>query len=70
MLLTSIFQFDSGYGVHKVIIQEIKGEDNMSELDALLCRKNKLLMNGKNSEGQGVLRKIERKIRKAQEKQK
>lgn len=42
----------------------------MSEIDALLCRKNKLLMNGKNSEGQGVLRKIERKIRNAQKKQK
>jgi len=40
----------------------------MLELEALLCRKNKLLMNGKNSEGQGVLRKIDRKIRKAREK--
>lgn len=40
----------------------------MLELEALLCRKNKLLMNGKNSEGQGVLRKIDRKIREAREK--
>lgn len=40
----------------------------MLELEALLCRKNKLLMNGKNSEGQGILRKIDRKIRKAREK--
>lgn len=40
----------------------------MLELEALLCRKNKLLMNGKNSEGQGVLCKIDRKIREAREK--
>lgn len=35
----------------------------MSEIDALKCRRNKLLMNGKNTEGSGVIRKIDRKIR-------
>lgn len=34
-----------------------------SELSALYDRKNKLQQNGKNAEGQGVLRKIDRKIR-------
>lgn len=31
---------------------------------ALEYRKNKLLQNGKNGEGSGVIRKIERKLRK------
>lgn len=34
-----------------------------TQLAALYCRKNKLERNGKNSEGQGVLRKINRQIR-------
>lgn len=34
-----------------------------TQLAALYCRKNKLEHNGKNSEGQGVLRKINRQIR-------
>lgn len=34
-----------------------------TQLAALYCRKNKLERNGKNSEGQGVLRKIIRQIR-------
>lgn len=38
----------------------------MSKLEALLDRKNKLEKNGKNSEGQGVLRKINRQIRNLQ----
>lgn len=37
----------------------------VTQLAALEARKNKLLRNGKNSEGQGVLRKIDRQIRKA-----
>ena len=35
-----------------------------TQLAALYDRKNKLERNGKNSEGQGVLRKINRQIRK------
>lgn len=35
-----------------------------THLAALYDRKNKLERNGKNSEGQGVLRKINRQIRK------
>ena len=35
----------------------------MAEIDALIARRDKLAANGKNTEGQGVLRKIERKIR-------
>lgn len=35
----------------------------MSKLEALYDRKNRLSQNGKNSEGQGVLRKLERQIR-------
>lgn len=38
-----------------------------TSLAALLDRKNKLERNGKNSEGQGVLRKINRQIRKLKE---
>ena len=38
----------------------------MATLNELLERKNKLERNGKNSEGQGVLRKINREIRKLQ----
>ena len=34
-----------------------------TQLASLYCRKNKLERNGKNSEGQGVLRKINRQIR-------
>ena len=36
----------------------------VSELEALMARKHRLLQNGKNIEGQGVLRKINRQIRK------
>ena len=36
-----------------------------TQLAALEARKNKLLRNGKNSEGAGVIRKIDRQIRKA-----
>lgn len=36
----------------------------MYTIAMLEARKNRLLRNGKNSEGQGVLRKIEREIRK------
>lgn len=38
------------------------------ELESLFCRKNKLLTNGKNTESSGVIRKINRKIRKCSEK--
>lgn len=38
-----------------------------TQLAALYCCKNKLERNGKNSEGQGVLRKINRQIRKLKE---
>lgn len=41
----------------------------MATLNELLERKNKLERNGKNSEGQGVLRKINREIRKLQREQ-
>lgn len=37
-----------------------------SELKTLESRRNRLMMNGKNVEGRGVLRKIERKIRNLQ----
>lgn len=37
-----------------------------SELKTLKSRRNRLMMNGKNVEGRGVLRKIERKIRNLQ----
>lgn len=36
----------------------------MYTIAMLEARKNRLLRNGKNSEGRGVLRKIEREIRK------
>lgn len=36
----------------------------MNTIAMLEARKNRLTRNGKNSEGQGVLRKIEREIRK------
>lgn len=36
----------------------------MNTIAMLEARKNRLMRNGKNSEGQGVLRKIEREIRK------
>lgn len=36
----------------------------MYTIAMLEARKNRLMRNGKNSEGQGVLRKIEREIRK------
>lgn len=36
----------------------------MANLNELYARKNRLERNGKNSEGQGVLRRIEREIRK------
>ena len=36
-----------------------------TQLAALEARKQRLMKNGKNSEGQGVLRKIDRQIRKA-----
>lgn len=36
----------------------------MANLNKLYARKNRLERNGKNSEGQGVLRRIEREIRK------
>lgn len=35
----------------------------MAEIDALIARRDRLAANGKNTEGQGVLRKVERKIR-------
>ena len=35
----------------------------MSKIDALKARYNKLKVNGKNHEGQGVLRKLQRQIR-------
>lgn len=38
-----------------------------TQLAALYFRKNKLERNGKNSKGQGVLRKINRQIRKLKE---
>ena len=41
----------------------------MATLNELLERKNKLERNGKNSEGQGVLRKVNREIRKLQKEQ-
>lgn len=41
-----------------------------THLAALYGRKQKLERNGKNSEGQGVLRKIERQIRKLENKSK
>ena len=40
-----------------------------TQLAALYDRKNKLERNGKNSEGQGVLRKINRQIRKLKKEQ-
>ena len=36
----------------------------MASRSELEYRKNKMMMNGKNSEGQGVLRKVERELRK------
>lgn len=36
----------------------------MATLSELFFRKHKMISNGKNSEGQGVLRKIDRHIRK------
>lgn len=41
----------------------------MSKLDALYFRYNKLKSNGRNTESQGVLRKIQRKIRKLEKEQ-
>lgn len=35
----------------------------MSKLEVLLEKRNRLLQNGKNVEGQGVIRKLDRKIR-------
>lgn len=40
-----------------------------TQLAALYDRKNKLEKNGKNSEGQGVLRKINRQIRNLKKKE-
>lgn len=39
----------------------------MPTLNELYARKNKLIKNGKNDESTGVLRKIEREIRKAKQ---
>jgi len=36
----------------------------MSHLEVLIEKRNRLLQNGKNTEGSGVIRKIDRKIRK------
>lgn len=41
-----------------------KGDNMISKLEVLEARKQRLLQNGKNHEGNGVLRKIERKINK------
>lgn len=38
----------------------------MSKLDALIEKRNRLLQNGKNTEGSGVIRKLNRKIRNLQ----
>ena len=35
----------------------------MTMLDVLKEKRNRLLQNGKNTEGQGVIRKLDRKIR-------
>ena len=35
----------------------------MSKLEVLLEKRNRLLQNGKNTEGQGIIRKLDRKIR-------
>lgn len=41
----------------------------MSDLEALIARKSRLMQNGKNTENSGVVRKIDRKIRKLQQKE-
>ena len=41
----------------------------MNKLDALYSRYNKLKSNGRNIESQGILRKIQRKIRKLEKEQ-
>ena len=50
------------------VIYKTKGEamSKETQLAALYGRKQKLERNGKNSEGQGVLRKINRQIRNLQ----
>lgn len=35
----------------------------MSQLEVLIDKRNRLLQNGKNTEGSGVIRKFDRKIR-------
>ena len=40
----------------------------MSHLEVLIEKRNRLLQNGKNTEGSGVIRKIDRKIRKLEKK--
>lgn len=40
----------------------------MSELEALIARRERLLSNGKNAENSGVINKINRKIRKLKNK--
>ena len=35
----------------------------MSQLEVLIDKRNRLLQNGKNTEGSGVIRKLDRKIR-------
>jgi hypothetical protein len=62
-------QGDRAYFCILLITVEQKGREMAKDtsLAALLDRKNKLERNGKNSEGQGVLRKINRQIRKLRE---
>lgn len=40
----------------------------MLHLEALIEKRNRLLSNGKNTEGSGVIRKLDRKIRKLKKK--
>ena len=41
----------------------------MTHLEVLIEKRNRLLSNGKNAEGSGVIRKLNRKIRKLEKKQ-
>lgn len=41
----------------------------MSEIDALIARRERLLRNGKNPETSGIINKINRKIRKLEREQ-
>ena len=52
-----------------ILVNRAEGEimTKETQLAALYFRKNKLERNGKNSKGQGVLRKINRQIRKLKE---